>query len=90
MDSAIENAFKDVIAENRRLELRIDVNSIRFLARDIAVEDGTTTIIPPDNAPPSQARYTNVHVKKNGQWVLQSVREAPYTLAGNYGAPARA
>jgi hypothetical protein len=64
--------------------LRIDVNSVRFLTPDIAIEDGTTTVIPPDNAPPSQARYTNIHVKKDGQWVLQSVREAPYTPPGNY------
>jgi uncharacterized protein (TIGR02246 family) len=82
--SAIENAFKDFFAENKGLQLRIDVNSIRFLTPDIAIEDGTTTVIPPDDAPPSQARYTNVHVKKDGQWVLQSVREAPYTPPGNY------
>ena len=31
-----------------------------------------------------QARYTNVHVKKSGQWVLQSVRETPYSAPGNY------
>jgi uncharacterized protein (TIGR02246 family) len=82
--SAIENAFKDVFAENKGLHLRIDVSSIRFLTPEIAIEDGTTSVIPPDNAPPSQARYTNVHVKKDGQWVLQSVREAPYTPPGNY------
>jgi uncharacterized protein (TIGR02246 family) len=82
--SAIENAFKDVFAENKGLQLRIDVSSIRFLTPEIAIEDGTTSVIPPDNAPPSQARYTNVHVKKDGQWVLQSVREAPYTPPGNY------
>ena len=82
--SVIENAFKDFFAENKGLKLRVDVNSVRFLTPDIAIEDGTTTVIPPDDAPPSQARYTNVHVKKDGQWVLQSVREAPYTPPGNY------
>jgi len=82
--SAIENAFKDFFAEKKGLKLRIDVNSVRFLTPDMAIEDGTTTVIPPDGAPPSQARYTNVHVKKDGQWVLQSVREAPYTPPGNY------
>ncbi len=82
--SAIENAFKDFFAENKGLKLRVDVNSVRFLTPDMAIEDGTTTVIPPDDAPPSQARYTNVHVKKDGQWVLQSVREAPYTPPGNY------
>jgi uncharacterized protein (TIGR02246 family) len=34
--STIENAFKDFFAENKGLQLRIDVNSIRFLTPDIA------------------------------------------------------
>jgi uncharacterized protein (TIGR02246 family) len=81
---SIENAFKDFFMENKGLKLRIDVNSVRFLTPDMAIEDGTTSVIPPEDAPPSQARNTNVHVKKDGQWVLQSVREAPYTPPGNY------
>ena len=81
---SIENAFKDFFTESKGLKLRIDVNSVRFVTPDIAIEDGITSVIPPDGTPPSQARYTNVHVKKGGQWVLQSVREAPYTAPGNY------
>src|SRR5438552_7588295 len=74
---AIENAFKNFFTENKGLKLRIDVNSVRFVTPDTAIEDGTTSVIPPDGTPTNQARYTNVHVKKDGQWVLQSVREAP-------------
>jgi uncharacterized protein (TIGR02246 family) len=81
---AIEDAFKDFFAENKGLKLRIDVNSVRFVTPEIAVEDGTTSVIPADGAPPNHARYNNVHVKKNGQWVLQSVREAPYAPPGSY------
>ena len=82
--SAIENAFKDFFAENKGLKLRIDVKSVRFVAPETAIEDGITSAIPPDGAPPSQSRYSNVHVKKDGQWVLLSVREAPYTPPGNH------
>jgi uncharacterized protein (TIGR02246 family) len=81
---AIENGFKDFFTENKGLKLRIDVNSVRFVTPDTAIEDGTTSVIPPDGTPPNQTRYSNVHVKKDGQWVLQSVREAPYTPPGNY------
>ena len=52
--SAIENAFKDFFMENKGLKLRIDVNSVRFLTPDMAIEDGTTSVIPPNDAPPSQ------------------------------------
>src|SRR5260221_13885779 len=82
---AIENAFKDFFTENKGLKLRIDVKSVRFVTPETAIEDGITSVIPPDGAPPSQSRYSNVHAKKDGQWVLQSVREAPYTPPGNYG-----
>jgi uncharacterized protein (TIGR02246 family) len=82
--SAIENAFKDFFAENKGFKLRIDVNSVRFVTPDTAIEDGITSVIAPDGTPPNQTRYTNVHVIKDGQWVLQSVREAPYTPPGNY------
>ena len=81
---AIEDAFKEFFTENKSLKLRIDVNSVRFVTPDTAIEDGVTSLIPADGAPPNQARYTNVHVKRGGQWVLQSVRESPYTPPGNY------
>src|SRR5260370_19591355 len=82
--TVIETAFKDFFKENKGLKLRINVNSIRFVTPDLAIEDGISSVIAPDGTPPSQARYTNVHVKKGGQWVLQSVHEAPYTPPGSY------
>jgi uncharacterized protein (TIGR02246 family) len=81
---AIENAFNDFFNENKGSKLRIDVKSVRFVTPETAIEDGVTSVIPPDGTPPSQARYSNVHVKKDGQWVLLSVREAPYAPPGNY------
>jgi uncharacterized protein (TIGR02246 family) len=81
---AIENAFKEVFAENKDLKLRIEIDSLRFVMPDVVIEDGTTSVIPPDGGPPSQARYTNLHIKKDGQWVLQSVREALYSPPGSY------
>jgi len=82
--TAIEDAFKEFFKENKGLKLRIDVKSVRFVTPDVATEDGTSSVIPPDGAPPRPASYANVHVKKAGQWFLQSVREAPYTPPGNY------
>jgi uncharacterized protein (TIGR02246 family) len=82
--SAIEDAFKEFFKENKGLKLRIDVKSVRFVTPEVATEDGISSVIPPDGAPPRPASYTNVHVKKSGQWFLQSVHEAPYTPPGNY------
>src|SRR5262249_26801610 len=66
--AAIEQAFGAFFAEHKGLKLRIDIASLRFVTPDVAVEDGTPAVIPPDGGPPSRARYTIVHVKKGGEW----------------------
>jgi hypothetical protein len=66
------------------MKLRININDLRFITPDVAIEDGITEVIPPDGGPPSRARYTIVHVKKDGQWHLSSVRDAPYAPPTNY------
>jgi hypothetical protein len=48
----------------------------------VAVEDGISEVFPPDG-PPSRARYTNIHVKKDGRWLLSSVRESPLAATNN-------
>jgi len=81
---AIEKAFKEFFAENKGLKLRINSDTLRFVTPDVAIEDGTTEVISPDGGPPSKTRYTIVHAKKDGQWLLASVRDAPFAPATNY------
>jgi len=76
--AAIEKDFAEMFTENKGVKLRIDVASVRFLDADTAIEDGTTSLLPPDGSTPNRARYTNVLVKKDGKWLLASVREFPY------------
>lgn len=81
---AIEKTFAGLFADNPGLKLRINITGVKFVTPDVAIEDGVTEVIPPDGAPPSRARYTTVHVKKDGQWYLGSVRESAYTPPTNY------
>jgi uncharacterized protein (TIGR02246 family) len=81
---AIEKSFTGFFAENKGLKLRINVEGVRFLTPDIAIEDGVTETIPPNGAPPSRARYSIVHIKKDGQWKVGSVREAAFAAPTNY------
>jgi uncharacterized protein (TIGR02246 family) len=81
---AIEKSFAELFAEHKGLQLRIDITGLRFVTPDVAVEDGTTAAIRPDGLPPSRARHTVVHVKKDGKWFLESVRQAAYTPPSNY------
>jgi uncharacterized protein (TIGR02246 family) len=81
--AAIEKVFTALFAENKGLKLRIDVGSIRFVTPEVAIEDGVTSVMPANGAPPSRARYTIVHVKRDGEWQLSSVRDAVYAPPSN-------
>ncbi len=81
---AIEKAFTQFFKENKGLKLRINSDVLRFSTKDVAVEEGTTETIAPDGSPPSVARYTILHVKKDGEWYLDIVKDAIYTPPTNY------
>jgi uncharacterized protein (TIGR02246 family) len=81
---AIEKDFTDLFAQNKGLKLRIEVASLKFPTPDTAVEDGTTAVLAPDGTAPSRARYSNFLVKRDGQWLLASVREVAYVAPSNY------
>jgi uncharacterized protein (TIGR02246 family) len=80
---AIEKNFKEFFAENKGLKLRIEITGVKFVTPEVAIEDGVTSTLTPDGAPPSRARYTIVHVKKEGKWLLSSVRDAPFAPPTN-------
>lgn len=82
--AAIEKAFQAYFAENKGLKLRINSNSLRFVTPDVAVEDGATEVKGADGGPATKARYTIVHVKKDGKWYLSSVRDSMFVPRTNY------
>jgi uncharacterized protein (TIGR02246 family) len=81
---AIEKAFEQYFAENKGLKVRIESQSLRFVTPDVALEEGVTEVISPKGGPPSRDRYSIVHVKREGQWLLGSVHEAAYVPPSNH------
>jgi uncharacterized protein (TIGR02246 family) len=81
---AIEKAFTQLFSKYKGLKLRTDSLSLRFVTPSVAIEDGTTEVFPQDGGPPTRANYTIVHVKKDGEWLLASVRNSPMTPPSNY------
>jgi uncharacterized protein (TIGR02246 family) len=75
---AIEDAMRAFFAENKGVTMRIDNRITRFVTPELAIEDGTTDVIPADGGVPHRSRYTIVHVKQSGTWRMASVREAPF------------
>jgi len=81
---AIQGAFEKQFAAAKGAKLRIATKSLRFVKGDLAIEDGTTEILYPNDIPPTGARYTALHVKQDGKWYLASVRDAVYVPPSNH------
>jgi uncharacterized protein (TIGR02246 family) len=80
----IEKAFIEFFTAHKGLKLGIDSESLRFLTPDTAIEEGISDVYPADGGLPSKARFTNFHVKKDGKWLLGSVKDTSYTPPSNY------
>jgi uncharacterized protein (TIGR02246 family) len=59
-----------------RAKCVIKETKLRFLATDVAVEDGTVEITPPGEALPHQGRFSAVWVRHEGSWKLSGIRES--------------
>jgi uncharacterized protein (TIGR02246 family) len=71
---AIEREMEDMFAENKGLRIEVIEPTVRLVASDAAVEEGTVRVTRPGSLS-SNSTYIAVHAKKNGQWKLESVRE---------------
>ena len=71
--AALLNQFSTIFADPNRPRLSVNVDSIRFVTESVAVEEGVATLVGPDG--PSETSYTAIHVKEDGKWRVNSVRE---------------
>jgi uncharacterized protein (TIGR02246 family) len=82
--AAIEKAFREFFSTNRGLKVQIISESLQFITPDVALEEGVSEVFPPDGGLPSRARFRNVLVKKNGEWLLSSVKDSAFVPPSNY------
>lgn len=80
--AAVEEVFTTLFEADAAAAIDIDVESIRPLRDDVAVVDGITTIAFSDSSGPAAgSRFSAVVVKRDGRWLLESVREASLPAA---------
>ena len=72
--AAIQAEFARVFQAAGKARLKVEIDSVRFLTPEVAIEDGTAQVIA-EEGEPERSSYTAVHVKKEGKWLLDSVRE---------------
>jgi len=74
--TAIEENVRGAFAKNKGAKLAIVPDSVRLLAPDVLLEQGSTTITTKDGQT-SGALYTAVYVKKDGKWKISQLVETP-------------
>jgi len=72
---AIQKEFEAFFAENEGVRIKVSVKSVGFPEANVATEKGVTRVSRPDEEP-TETAYVATHVKRDGKWKMQSVREA--------------
>jgi uncharacterized protein (TIGR02246 family) len=75
--AAIEAAYAKVFAKSKKLKVEITVESIRFTSKDTAIEEGYAKSYKGDSEHPTSARYSVLHVREGGRWLMAVLREWP-------------
>jgi uncharacterized protein (TIGR02246 family) len=85
--AAIRDMFARMFESGEASQLSVTIQSIRLVTDDVAIEDGAAKLISADGETMSST-YTAIHVKKDGVWFLNSVRETdmPTPPAKEHGA----
>ena len=73
---AIEAYFTEIFTARPESKLQLVTDSIRLVSDSVAIEDGQSIVEPSPNAPAEVSKYTAVHVKVEGKWLLASVRDS--------------
>jgi uncharacterized protein (TIGR02246 family) len=72
---AIQKEFASTFADRPDAVLAVKVETIRFVTSEVAIEEGTALVTSAPDTIPSRTDYTAVHVKRDGQWQVDSIRE---------------
>src|SRR5262249_4530974 len=72
---AIQKAYAAFFEKNKSLKAKIEVESLRFVSRDTAVEEGYFTLRKGDEH--TSSRYSVLHVRDKGRWLMALVRDWP-------------
>jgi uncharacterized protein (TIGR02246 family) len=75
--AAIEAAYAKAFAKNKKLKLEITVESIRFPSNDTAIEEGYAKSYKGNAEQPTASRYSVLHVREGGRWLMALLREWP-------------
>jgi uncharacterized protein (TIGR02246 family) len=74
---AIVERFSETFKENGDDTLAVEPDSLRFLGNDIAIEEGTATLLAGGDASPRANRYSVIYARQGGRWLHARIRDEP-------------
>jgi uncharacterized protein (TIGR02246 family) len=78
----IEAYYAQLFKEHPGGVITVKIDSIRLLGPDIAIEKGIASVKDPKGAS-SAAKYTVVHARRDGKWIMVDCKDAPYVSAAD-------
>jgi uncharacterized protein (TIGR02246 family) len=77
---AIEKDYQWQLAGRKKARLEVKLDAIRILTPEVATVDGSSVLRRPGQTP-SDSTFTAILIKKNGQWLFDTVRETDVPAA---------
>ncbi|MFM7070542.1 MAG: SgcJ/EcaC family oxidoreductase [Planctomycetota bacterium] len=71
----IEQVFQRFFEKFPGAKMTTDSSAVRLLGPGLAVEDGRRKVVTQDGVGKAATRFTLVHAKRDGQWLVASARE---------------
>jgi uncharacterized protein (TIGR02246 family) len=70
----LEADIKDEFSDEPRAKISVEVDSIRLITSDVAIEEGKTTYYPDGKTITAETQYQVTHVKKGDRWLMSQAR----------------
>ena len=82
---AIAEEYKKFFTAYPGVKINLQVESVREMDASNVIEDGYATLEPLPQGIPARSRYTAVHTKRDGKWLMAAVRDARVAISANPG-----
>jgi uncharacterized protein (TIGR02246 family) len=72
--AALEKAYAEFFAKRAEMKVESKTNAVRFLGKDLALEEGTFTVHS-TSGPPNSNRFSAMFVRQDGRWQVALLKE---------------
>jgi uncharacterized protein (TIGR02246 family) len=83
---AIVSLFNRGRVARKGYKIQVQLQAVRILKPEVALEDGTVTLTAPDGTP-EKNRFTGVLVKSDGKWLISRVQDLPAAAEAEESGP---